>query len=259
MKFPVTFVDAFTDRPFGGNPAAVVLLDHWPDDALLQAIAAEHNLSETAFVVPEAEVSRLRWFTPKVEIGLCGHATLATAHVLFQTSHADQTEVRFTCLSGELAVRKQGDLLFLDFPAWPGKPVEPTDAIVDALGGKPVDVLAGRDLLAVFETEREVREFSPDFDKIAALDQFALIVTAPGDEVDFVSRFFAPKAGIPEDPVTGSAHLMLTPYWAERLEKSVLSARQLSQRGGELSCELKGDRVLIGGKVVEYLKGKIFV
>jgi PhzF family phenazine biosynthesis protein len=259
MKLRIHQVDAFTSRLFGGNPAAVVLMDDWLPDATLQAIAAENNLAETAFVIPHGDVLPLRWFTPAIEVDLCGHATLAAGHVLFATHRPSASRVRFGTRSGELAVGREGTLLALDFPARPGQPVSVSEALVDALGARPREAHLARDLMAVFETEEEIRALRPRFDRIAALDAFAVIVTARGREVDFVSRFFAPKAGIEEDPVTGSAHCTLTPYWAARLGKSTLSARQLSQRGGELGCALRGDRVSIAGHAVEYLRGEIEV
>ncbi len=257
MRLPLYQLDAFTSRVFGGNPAAVVVLDRWLDDATLQAIAAENNLSETAFVIPQGDCSPLRWFTPTLEMDLCGHATLAAAHVLFRHHFSHTTALRFETRGGVLAVSRRDDGLFLDFPARPGMPAALSDALRDMLGATPVATLRARDLMVVLEREQQVRELVPDFAVITALDAFALIVTAPGDTVDFVSRFFAPGAGVPEDPVTGSAHCTLIPYWAERLGKRVLSARQLSARGGELHCELRGDRVGIGGRVVEYLRGEI--
>jgi predicted PhzF superfamily epimerase YddE/YHI9 len=259
MNLPLYQVDAFTRRLFGGNPAAVVVLDEWLEDELLQAIAAENNLSETSFVIPAADVCPLRWFTPTVEVDLCGHATLAAAHVLFRHHFPDRDRIVFRTRSGDLAVARSGDLLVLDFPARPGRRIPVDAALVDALGARPMEAYLARDLLAVFETEQEVRAFQPDFQRIASLDALALIITAPGSQADFVSRFFAPAAGVPEDPVTGSAHCTLIPYWAERLGRTTLTARQLSPRGGELHCELRGDRVLIGGSAVEYLRGEIAV
>lgn len=257
MKLPIFQIDAFSSRIFGGNPAAVVVLDEWLDDATLQAIAAENNLAETAFVIPGDESSRLRWFTPALEVDLCGHATLATAHVLFGEHFANREHLRFETKSGTLAVSRRDGLLWLDFPSRPGKATDVTSGIVEALGVSPLEVLQSRDLMVVLESEAAVTGLTPDFAAIERLDAFALIVTAPGREVDFVSRFFAPRAGIPEDPVTGSAHCTLIPYWANRLGKERLSARQVSRRGEELTCELRGDRVLIGGQTAEYLRGEI--
>ncbi len=257
MTLPLYQVDAFTSRLFGGNPAAVVVLDQWLADDVLQAIAAENNLSETAFVLPDDDVTELRWFTPTIEVDLCGHATLAAGHVLFAYHYPSRETLRFSTRSGVLAVNRQGDRLNLDFPARPGVRVDVSDALVAALGQRPREVRLARDTLAVFDSEAQVQDLRPNVDLTAALDTFAVIVTAPGSAVDFVSRFFAPRAGIAEDPVTGSAHCTLVPYWAERLGKRKLSARQLSRRGGELDCELRHDRVLIGGRAVEYLRGEI--
>lgn len=259
MDFPIYQIDAFTERVFGGNPAAVVVMEKWLADETLQAIAAENNLAETAFVIPERGGSKLRWFTPLVEIDLCGHATLATAHVLFQEYFRDVTRLRFETMGGSLAVSREEGLLFLDFPARPGVPVPIDEALIRVLGTIPEAAVLARDLMVVLKSEAEVRAFVPDDSAIQSLDAFALIVTAPGEEADFVSRFFAPRAGVPEDPVTGSAHCTLIPYWARRLGRTHLSARQLSKRGGVLICEHQGERVLIGGKVVEYMRGRIRV
>ena len=259
MKLPLYQVDAFTARVFGGNPAAVVLLDDWPADETLLAIAAENNLSETAFVIPRAGVSPLRWFTPTLEIDLCGHATLGAAHVLLRYCFPSVQSVTFSTLSGDLVVSRAEELLRMDFPSRPASPVEISGDLVAALGERPREVLLARDLLAVFDSEAQVRAFRPDLARIAGLEAFALIISAPGDSVDFVSRFFAPRAGVPEDPVTGSAHCTLVPYWACRLGKSRLVAKQVSARGGDLLCELRGDRVIMTGGVVEYLRGEIEV
>ena len=225
MKLPIYHVDAFTSRVFGGNPAAVVTLDQWLPNETLQAIAAENNLSETAFVVAREEPAPLRWFTPTVEVDLCGHATLAAGHVLFAYHYPSQRNVRFMTRSGIVEVNRDGDLLSLDFPARPGTRIEVSDSLAGALGKRPEEAYLARDILAVFETEADICELRPHFERIAALDAFAVIVSAPGTEVDFVSRFFGPRAGVPEDPVTGSAHCTLIPYWAARLGKRRLAAR----------------------------------
>ena len=259
MKLPLYQIDAFTNRLFGGNPAAVVLLDEWAPDAVLGAIAAENNLAETAFVIPRPDVSPLRWFTPTVEVDLCGHATLAAAHVLFRHRYPSLDRVAFSTRSGELAVTRNGKLLQMDFPARPGTAIAVSEALTAALGVRPRAAYLARDLLAVFDSESQVRSLRPDFARIAALDAFAVIATAPADGVDFVSRFFAPRAGIPEDPVTGSAHCTPAPYWAERLGRNKLAAKQVSARGGDLYCELRGERVLIAGEATEYLRGEIEV
>ena len=259
MKIPFYQVDAFTDRVFGGNPAAVCPLETWPDDALMQAIAAENNLSETAFFVSEGDGFRLRWFTPALEVDLCGHATLASAHVLFHHLGYDRDVIRFETLSGTLSVERQGDLLAMDFPASKPVPAEAPQALLDGLGARPTAVLKSRDYMAVFERQQEVLDIRPDFAALAQLDCLGIMATAPGEDADFVSRFFAPRAGIPEDPVTGSAHTTLVPYWAERLGKTVLHARQVSERGGELFCEHRGQRVSIAGRAVTYAVGGIWL
>jgi PhzF family phenazine biosynthesis protein len=201
----------------------------------------------------------LRWFTPTVEVDLCGHATLAAAHVLFQHTIPSAKSVTFSTRSGNLIVARDGELLSMDFPSRPGKPLQVTDALVSALGARPSEVYLARDLLAVFATESQVRTFEPDYEQIASLDAFAVIISAPGDGVDYVYRFFAPRQGIPEDPATGSANCTLVPYWAARLGKATLVAKQLSACGGDLRCALRGDRVLIAGRTVEYLRGEITV
>lgn len=259
MRIPYFHVDAFTRQQFGGNPAGVCLLEGaWPPDELLQRIAAEHNLSETAFVLPLAHEFALRWFTPKVEVDLCGHATLAAAFVLFHYVGYSGTTVSFTTVSGPLAVERQGDMLVLDFPARPLQPCEMPEALVRGLGRTPLEVLRSRDYCAVFATPEEIIGLAPDMVQLSQLDDcLGIIVTAPGREVDFVSRFFAPRTGVPEDPVTGSAHSSLIPYWSQRLGKRRLTAHQLSARGGELFCEDWGERVKIGGYAVTYLRGEI--
>jgi PhzF family phenazine biosynthesis protein len=264
MTIPIYQLDAFTDRPFGGNPAAVCLLDGWLPDATLQAVAAENNLSETAFLVPEGKGWEIRWFTPAAEVDLCGHATLASAGVVFRHLAPEAERVVFRSRhSGELPVTRDGDTLFLDFPARPPQEVDVTDALAEALGARPVAAVRSRDLYAVFDEADTVRRLAPDIDALRPLNDFAVGVTAPGTgedgDVDFVSRFFAPNQGIPEDPVTGSAHSSLTPYWADRLGKTAMRARQVSARGGELRAELRGDRVLIGGQVVEVIRGTLTV
>jgi len=259
MNLPMYQVDAFTTQRFRGNPAAVVVLTSWLPDGVMQEIAAENNLAETAFVIPGGDPTPLRWFTPTFEIDLCGHATLATAHVLFRHHFPQAERFAFQTKSGILTVRRDGDRLSMDFPSRPGTPVSVNDALTGALGAKPQEALLARDLLAVFETEEQVRALKPDFQRVAQLEAMAVIASAPGESVDFVSRFFAPKAGINEDPVTGSSHCTLIPYWAGRLGKKILEARQISPRGGDLRCELRGDRVVIGGAAVEYLRGEIQV
>lgn len=267
MRLPIYQVDAFTDRVFAGNPAAVVPLESWLPDSQLQAIAAENNLAETAFFTRSGQGVEggyeLRWFTPAVEVDLCGHATLATAFVISTILEPGRAHMDFaTRQAGTLTVTRDGDRYTLDFPCRPASPAEQPDPnLLAALGGPaPVAVLSGRDYLVVYESADAVRALAPDMALLSKLDLWAVCVTAPGEGgVDFVSRLFAPAQGIPEDPVTGSTHCMLTPYWAERLGKTVLKARQVSARGGDLLCELAGDRVKIGGQAVLYLEGSILV
>jgi PhzF family phenazine biosynthesis protein len=252
-------VDAFTSQVFGGNPAAVCPLDAWLPDDVLQAIALENNLSETAFVLrDEVRGWQIRWFTPTQEVDLCGHATLASASVLFHGDDKDRDEIVFRSRSGELKVRREGDLLTLDFPSRPPKAVTASDDLMEGLGRPPREVWAARDYLAVYDREEDVRALVPDVDRLRRIDQlFGVIVTAPGTKVDFVSRFFAPRIGVDEDPVTGSAHCTLVPYWSKRLGRKRLHALQVSSRGGELFCEDRGDRVAISGNAVRYLEGTI--
>lgn len=258
MRLPIYQIDAFTSRVFAGNPAAVVPLESWLPDAVMQSIAAENNLAETAFFVPNGDGYALRWFTPTVEVDLCGHATLASAHLVFSKLAPGRERVDFETRSGRLTVTRDGDVLALDFPSRPPTPCD-ASSVADALGKAPSAVLGARDYLAVFADEDDVRDLRPDMGKIAALDRFAVIATAPGKSCDFVSRFFAPAQGVPEDPVTGSAHCTLIPYWAQRLGKRKLTARQISARGGELLCEDRGDRVTIAGRAALYLEGTIHV
>jgi len=253
-------VDAFSDAVFGGNPAAVCPLTDWLPDAQLQAIAAENNLSETAFFRPEGDGYRLRWFTPATEVDLCGHATLATAHVLKSLLAPDADAYRFHTRSGLLTVNCGEGGYAMDFPAIEGKPApEKAAALTEALGAEPLEVFQAMDCLAVFAGEAEVRALAPDMAKLAAIETRGVIATAPGDEVDFVSRFFAPQSGIPEDPVTGSAHSMLTPFWAARLGKRRMTARQVSERGGALQVEDREGRVTMAGQAVLYMQGRIRV
>ncbi len=255
MSIPYYHVDAFTSSPFSGNPAGVCLLADWLPDSVLQSIAAEHNLAETAFTVQRDSAFDLRWFTPALEVDLCGHATLATAHVIFRHLGYRGSIVRFKTLSGLLTVSRDGDLLTLDFPARPAAPCAPSPELGAALRASPAQIARARDYLAVFETEAAVRSLEPDMAALERLDCLGVIATAPGEDCDFVSRFFAPRAGVPEDPVTGSAHCTLIPYWAERLGRTRLRARQVSPRGGELLCEHRGERVGIGGHAVTYSSG----
>jgi PhzF family phenazine biosynthesis protein len=260
VNIPIYQVDAFSSKLFGGNPAAICPLDHWLPDATLQSIAAENSVSETAYYVRKNGNFHIRWFTPGVEVDLCGHATLASAHVILDIRReVAGARVAFESKSGELIVTRQDDLYALDFPARPPIETKFDDKLFEALGATPTMVLGARDYLCVFDTEAEVRALRPNMERLAAIDRFATIVTAPGTDCDFVSRFFAPAKGVPEDPVTGSAHCTLIPYWAARLGKSKLFARQISPRGGELWCEHRGDRVTIAGRAVKYLEGTIVV
>jgi PhzF family phenazine biosynthesis protein len=247
-------VHSFTDTVFRGNPAGVCPLEEWLDDELMQRIAAENRLSETAFFVRKEDYFELRWFTPTIEVDLCGHATLASAYVLFDHLGHEKDVAKFHTQSGELTVWKDGNYLVMDFPSRPGEPIEAPEALIKGLGREPVEVYQARDYLAVFESEQEVRDLQPDFAALESLDCTGVMASAPGSEADFVSRFFAPLAGIPEDPVTGSAHSTLTPYWASRLGKKQLVAHQVSERGGVLKCTQRGDRVLIAGQAVLYVK-----
>ncbi|HEY40690.1 MAG TPA: PhzF family phenazine biosynthesis protein [Dehalococcoidia bacterium] len=259
-KIPLYQVDAFTSEVFKGNPAAVCILDEWLDDVGLQSIAAENNLSETAFLVKSDEGFEIRWFTPLVEVPLCGHATLASAFVIFNHLNWPEASVRIqTRQRGLLTVTQKEGLLEMDFPAMMPSTHEIPDGLDNALGHPPLEVLGTeRQLLTVFADERTVRELKPDFGLLARYE-FGTIVTAPGSQCDFVSRYFAPNVGIPEDPVTGSAHCVLVPYWSQRLGKKQLHARQVSKRGGELFCEDCGERVSIAGRAVLYLEGTIVV
>jgi predicted PhzF superfamily epimerase YddE/YHI9 len=262
MRLPLYQVDAFADKPFGGNPAAICPLPQWLPDATMQSIAAENNLSETAFFVREDDVYALRWFTPAVEVDLCGHATLASAHVVFSFLEPQRHSVGFRTLkAGTLTVARRGETLVMDFPSRPAVPVAPPPGLLAAVGGTPREVLRARDYLLVYGSAAEVRALAPDFAALAKIpDCWAACATAPGDDgADFVSRFFGPAQGINEDPATGSSHCTLTPYWAKRLGKTELKARQLSRRGGALDCALHGDRVSIAGRAVLYLEGQITV
>jgi PhzF family phenazine biosynthesis protein len=268
MEIPIYQVDAFTSTLFRGNPAAVCPLSSWLPDSLLLAIAAENNLAETAFYVPEGDLYRLRWFTPTVEVQLCGHATVATATVMMAVrGEISGPWVRFLTLSGEIGVERDGDLYRLDFPVRPPQPKPASAALIAAIGTAPVEsyVSATGYNMLVYETEAQVRALQPDMAKLALQDPTIVTapggeaVTAPGETVDFVSRMFGPSHGIPEDPVTGSSHTVLTPYWSARLGKKSLRARQVSARGGELWCEDRGERIAIAGKSVLYLQGTIQV
>jgi predicted PhzF superfamily epimerase YddE/YHI9 len=259
MRLPYYQVNAFTNRPFGGNPAGVCLLDEWPSDGAMQAIAAENDLAETAFVLkhPEEGVHPLRWFTPAVEIDLCGHATLATAYVFFNELHYADETIAFSTKSGLLKATKRDRRVELDFPARPATECAAPDALRRGLRAEPRAVFKSRDYLAVFDSEEAVASLAPDLAELAKLDCLGVIATAPGSDCDFVSRFFAPRAGIAEDPVTGSSHCTLVPYWSKRLGKKEMFARQISKRGGELFVRDDGDRVAMAGDCAVYLRGEI--
>ena len=259
MRAPLWQVDAFTQKPFAGNPAAVCLLDAYPDNATLQAIATENNLSETAYLVPQGNDFQIRWFTPGVEVELCGHATLASGHVVLTVLEPDRSDVTFHSPSGPLGVKRTESGYVMDFPARPSEPVDPPENLVAALGQQPTEVRRTRDddYLCVYPDQPSVENLAPDFRALGEIGARGISVTARGNDCDFVSRFFAPASGIDEDPVTGSAHCALTPYWSARLDKARLTARQLSARGGEVGCEIRGDRVLLSGSAVSYLRGEI--
>lgn len=257
MKIKLYQVDAFTTELFKGNPAAVCPLTRWLDDEILQAIAAENNLSETAFFVPNATGYSLRWFTPQCEVDLCGHATLATAHVLFSELANPRQQIHFETRSGILSVKRRGDKLLMDFPVSQLTCCDLSRQWQAALGVTPLEVWSAEDYLLIFEHEDVIRTMQPNQVLLANFDLRGVIVSAPGSEVDFVSRFFAPKFGIAEDPVTGSAHCALTPYWAQRLGKSKLHARQISKRGGNIECELSGTRVMLSGSAITFMTAEI--
>jgi PhzF family phenazine biosynthesis protein len=259
MELPIYQTDAFASGLFRGNPAAVCPLDSWLPDSILQSIAAENNLSETAYYVRTGpDRYALRWFTPEIEVDLCGHATLAAASVISEVrNETGSPHLTFDSRSGELHVDREDGIYHLNFPSRPPMECPPDPALCEALGAVPAQLLGARDYLAVFESAQDVLALRPDMRKLAAVDRFAVIVTAPGSDCDFVSRFFAPAKGVPEDPVTGSAHTTLIPYWSRRLGKSKLFARQLSRRGGELWCQDLQQRVRIGGRAVQYLRGTI--
>jgi predicted PhzF superfamily epimerase YddE/YHI9 len=259
MKVPIYVIDAFAEHRFAGNPAAVCAFEEWPATEVLQNIAFENNLANTAFFVPRDGSFDLRWFTPTAEDDLCGHATLATAFAICHFRNHRDPIIHFKTQSGPLSVERQGELLVLDFPARPPTPRPAPKELAEGLGGVPREVLFFRDYLAVFDSEDVVAAIQPDFEILRRVECWGVIATAAAREVDFVSRFFAPRAGVPEDPVTGSTHCALAPYWGKRLGKTKLHARQISARGGELFCELRGDRVRIAGKAVPYLEGFIHI
>lgn len=262
MQIPIYQIDAFTSERFKGNPAAVCLLDGWLPDDLLQNIAQENNLSETAFLVPVGDSYAIRWFTPTVEVDLCGHATLASAYVILNEVLPDKgaaNMVTFTSKSGALTVSQDAELLVMDFPATEAAPCDTPQAIVEAFAKEPIETYKSNDYMVVYDDEQVIASLSPDYSILARLECRGIIATSRGECSDFVSRFFAPRCGINEDPVTGSAHCTLTPYWAKKLQKNRLSARQLSKRGGELVCEFRGDRVMLSGSAVKVLEGRLYI
>lgn len=250
-------IDAFSEKVFGGNPAAICILKHWISDDLMMNIAIENNLSETAFAVKEGAFYKLRWFTPGGEIDLCGHATLACAYVIMNYVDVDTTQVVFHTLSGDLSVLRKNDLYEIDFPAYDLTPVEVTQQMVEAIGATPKEAYLGRDLLCIFDDESTVRQLMPDMEKLKGLDGLLLQVTARGEKTDCVSRSFAPKLNVIEDPVCGSGHCHIAPYWMNRLNKSELVAYQASKRGGTLYCSMKNGRVLLSGKASLYAIAEI--
>ena len=260
-KIKIHQIDAFTDKLFAGNPAAVCILNQWLPDKTMQSIAAENNLAETAFVIKRERDYEIRWFTPTIEVALCGHATLASAHVLFNYhKHSADTIRFFSRHSGELSVSKKGESLSLDFPSDMPNKIEGPKDILNAFKLKPIKVYKGKtDYMLVYSNQKEIEQLDPDMTLLKKSKARGIIVTAPGIHVDFVSRFFAPGSGVDEDPVTGSAHTTLTPYWSQQLNKKVLNVKQLSKRGGDLVCEFLGERVIITGKAVTYLIGEIQV
>lgn len=259
MRIKLYQIDTFTDKVFQGNPAAICVLDKWIDEEKMQMISAENNLAETAFVVKKGNDFEIRWFTPSVEVDLCGHATLAAAYVLYEYYNYKTDEIVFhSHTSGKLSVNKKDDLLTLNFPTDTYQKIETPQVLIDAFGLKPTEAFKGKtDYLLMFECQKIIEDFKPDLDLIAAVGGRGVIVTAQGEQTDFVSRFFAPQAGINEDPVTGSAHTTLTPVWSKKLKKENLTAKQLSKRQGDLKCKYLGDRVEITGKAVTYLIGEI--
>lgn len=259
-KIPIYQIDAFTDTLFGGNPAAVCPLESWLEEKIMQQLAAENNLSETAFFVPATDGTfDIRWFTPKSEIDLCGHATLASGHLILNILDSEKDVVLFNYGGGQLKVAKKNEILEMDFPAIHIAPTEIDASIEEAIGAKAVEMYQGRDIMVVLKNESEVKNLHPNFSLLADRAKHGVIVTAPGEKHDFVSRFFAPGIGINEDPVTGSAHCVLTPYWADRLNKVELIAKQLSEREGIIYCQRSGDRIMLSGKAILYMQGVAFL
>ena len=257
MEIPVYQIDSFASKLFEGNPAAVCPLDEWLPDEIMQSIAAENNLSETAFFVPLGKGFHIRWFTPTSEVDLCGHATLASAFVLFNILGYRRDKIEFDSKSGILSVTQDNEWIVMDFPSQPPVPCNTPKEIVAAFDITPIECLRSKDYIVIFEREGDIESTNPDFGKLVSLDLDGVIITAKSTRYDFIARVFAPNQGIPEDPVTGSAYTQLAPYWAPKLGKTKFNVKQVSSRGGELTCELVGDRVLISGKAVKYLEGKI--
>ncbi len=257
MKFPIYQIDAFANKTFEGNPAAVCPLDSWLPDELMQSIAAENNLAETAFFMPANDGFDIRWFTPSAEVDLCGHATLASAYVLFDILKFKRQQIDFDSKSGRLTVSRNGEWLVLDFPAQSPEPCDTPNEIIDAFGLDPAECLRNVDYVVIFDEADNISSMNPNLEILKQLDLRAVIISATSQQYDFTARVFAPSLGIPEDPVTGSAYTQLVPYWAGRLKKNEFRVRQESARGGELTCELAGDRVLISGKAVKYLEGSV--
>lgn len=259
MKLRLLQIDTFTDTVLGGNPAAVCPLDSWLDEPTMQAIAAENNLSETAFFVPKGDGYELRWFTPNVEVDLCGHATLAAAFVVFEDLRPDAKRIDFATKSGRLSVVREGADLVMNFPAQPAATIQTPELLLRALGNAPIEVLAGADYVAVFENATTVAQLRPDLGLLMQLDRRGVVATAPGDDVDYVLRFFAPKNAVPEDPVSGNVQTALAPYWSGKLGKPRMAVRQLSARGGAMVCENHGERISIAGRAVRYMDATISV
>jgi PhzF family phenazine biosynthesis protein len=260
MEIPIYIVDAFTEKNFSGNPAAVCPLSEWLEDNLLQSIAFENNLSETAFFVKNGDIYQLRWFTPQVEVDLCGHATLASAHVLFEHLSYKGSQIVFETKSGQLIVKREKELYLMDFPVISTTPDTSPKILEQCLGARPVEVLKGSWFyLAILENKDEIKRLDPDFNLMKKMEKAVIITSKGSDSIDFVSRCFAPHEGIPEDPVTGSSHCALVPFWSGKLHKTTFYAQQLSKRGGELYCEYLGNRVIIGGKAVTFSIGQILL
>jgi PhzF family phenazine biosynthesis protein len=257
MELTLYQIDAFASKPFEGNPAAVCPLDEWLPDKIMQSIAQENNLSETAFFIPTGDGFHIRWFTPTCEVDLCGHATLAAAYVLFNILGHKSDKIKFNSKSGMLAVTKDDERLVMDFPAQPPVLCDIPKEIVEAFDVAPIECLKSEDFIVVFKNEIDIESANPDFEQLKKLDLRGVIITAKSSRYDFIARFFAPKYGVPEDPVTGSAYTQLAPYWASKIGPKRFSVKQVSSRGGELSCEIVDDRVLISGKAIKYLEGKI--